>query len=162
MLTKMLYGDSQLVHLVTFVRHKTTVADMVHSLLQTLDTSKEIQIFVLTKVNEQQEIDDFAETLIEHMSATNVSYEIQVVRIATSKSPSRKYSLVDIDAGESSESIAKQIAGYTTEKVLSDLHIQNYVEKVGLRNYCSFHVIIAVLIFAILFIRYIFFVSEDD
>lgn len=158
MLSKLFYESSQLVHLVTFVRHKTTVEEMFQSLLQTLDAKKQIRIFVLAngEVHERQEIENLAETLIKFLSGTNHSFELQVVRLTSTKRTTKRYKLVDIDPNESNEFIASQIAGYACDNNHSsaDLHIQNYVGKADIGNFCSFHFIIFVIIFAILIVRF--------
>lgn len=162
MLLRLFYESLQLVHLVTFVRHKTTVEEMFQSLLQTLDAKKQIRIFLLANgdVNERLEIENLAETLIKFLSGTNYSFELQVVRLASTKRTTKRYKLVDIDPNESNEFIASQIAGYACDNQSSaDLHIQNYVEKTGVGNFCSFHFTIFVIIFAVLIVRFTYMIK---
>lgn len=103
MLAKFFHESWQLVHLVTFLRHKTTTTTQtIQSLVQTLDATKRIRISVVSngEVHEQQDIENFAGTLTEFLSQSGYSFELQVVRLAVPSSKTRGYKLVDIGAEE--------------------------------------------------------------
>ncbi|XP_037043091.1 titin homolog isoform X13 [Bradysia coprophila] len=156
MLSRLFYESSDLVQLVTFVRYKTTFEQLRQSLLQTLDAKRQIRIFVLTneRYQERKDINVFAEMLIRFLSVTNYSFELQVVRLTSTRSTTERYEVVDVS--ESNDFIAKQIAGYE-DKQLNDLRMQDYVGR-----YCCFNYIFFVIIFIILILRYIYLFSTED
>ncbi|KAG4078895.1 hypothetical protein HA402_007445 [Bradysia odoriphaga] len=87
-LSRLFYESSKLVHLAAFVRYKTTFEQLRQSLLQTLDAKMQIRILVLTNEKMQtkgHETDNFAEMLNRFLSVSNYSYELQVVRLVSSK-----------------------------------------------------------------------------
>lgn len=112
--SKISYEQSQLVHLLTVLRDKSSVLQMLQSILQTLDASKRIRILVLTHCGIQEH---FPEELIEFLSESNYLFELQVVRLASecrqslvrSKDATTKYQLFDIDAKKSNTLIATRI-----------------------------------------------------
>ncbi len=141
MLSKLFDENLQIVHLLTFVRHNTTVEQMERSLQQTLDAKKRIRILVLTdgEVQEHQNVEDFCETLTEYLSELNYSFELEVVRMMSTK----KFKLIDIDASETNEFIAEPIPRPIP------------IQRQG-HSYCSFHFIFFIMIFALLLVRYIY------
>lgn len=109
MLSKFFHGNVQLV---TFLRYKTTAAQTIQSLVQTLDATKRIRISVLTndEAGQQQEVENFAEMVIEFLSQCGYSVELQVVKLAESTSTTNGSKLVDIDGSESNDLTGKSAA----------------------------------------------------
>ncbi|KAG4066509.1 hypothetical protein HA402_007145 [Bradysia odoriphaga] len=99
MLSKFFHKSCQTVELVTILRHKTTTAQTIQSLVQTLNATKRIRISVVANAHEheQQNIEHFAETVIEFLSRFGYSFELQVVRLASPKPTTNGFKLVDID-----------------------------------------------------------------
>ncbi|XP_037040028.1 reticulocyte binding protein 2 homolog b-like [Bradysia coprophila] len=97
MLSKFFHESHQVVQLVTILRHRTATAQTIQSLVQTLDATKRIRISVVANGDdvEQQEIENFAETVIDLLSQSGYSFELQVVRLASGNV--NKCKLVDIE-----------------------------------------------------------------
>ncbi len=158
MMSKIFHENPQLLQLMTFVRHQTTVEQTLRSLESTLDGEKRIRIFTLIdgEVHDRLDIENLSETLSKFLSESYYSFELKVLRIASTNTRTKKYKLIDIDASQSNEIIAKRIVDFAYDKRVNNLHIQNYVESGSIRNYCSVYFIIFVIILAILFVRYIY------
>lgn len=118
-LSKLPSKKSQLVHLLTFRSEKSSVFKKLQSILQKLDANKRIRIVVLTnaEVQDRQEVENFAETIMEFLSGSNSSADCHVVTLASECGQSllgindrtKKINHFDIDATESNDIIATRI-----------------------------------------------------
>lgn len=108
-LKKMFRKSSQLVHPVTFVRHKSTASQMLQSLFETMDVTKEIRISILTN-REEHEIKNLVETVNNFVLQRGCClFQVETVKITQPAPPTKRYRVIHIDANESNEFIAEQI-----------------------------------------------------
>lgn len=138
-LSKLSRKKSQLVHLLTFGKDKTSVEEKLQSILQTLAANKRIRIIILTneEVEGRQEIENFAATLMKCLSGSNCSADLHVVRLASEcrqswlriNNTTTSYNLIDVDDNKSNQFIATRIVELFHSEYLSmhnELRMNNY------------------------------------
>lgn len=98
-------------HLVTLLRHATTAAETLQTLVKTLDVTKTIQIVIITNEEalKRQESENFTEKVMEFLNGSGYSYDVQVMKLALPIAATKRYKLVEVDATDSNEFIAEQI-----------------------------------------------------
>lgn len=136
---------SHLIHVLTFGGgDKTAVVQKLQSLLQILNRNKLVRVLCLNSGQiEDQEIENFAETLKNLLSRLNFTFDLQVARLGSDRLTTNQQ-IHDIDANESNEFISIRIAelfqseGFPSvtefpmavdEKQSEDLHSLDCVER---------------------------------